>query len=249
LFDTKSVATGEPLLVNIALIDEDPNNPRTEFPEAALDELADDIRKRGVLQPVVVHPADSAGCYRVHFGSMRLRAARRCGIAQVPIAIRSAEHDPYDQVAENLKRQGLSPLDLARFIRSRVHAGESNATVATHLGMDQTIVAHHLALLDLPPELDGALKSGRCTSPRTLYELSKLHEEQPERAKALIAGESEITRAAVATMRAEHTPAATGARPKRGAASLLTQANSACARLELTLTRIKQVEHEFEIEL
>ncbi|HEU5296703.1 MAG TPA: ParB/RepB/Spo0J family partition protein [Burkholderiaceae bacterium] len=244
LFDTKPVATGEPLLLNIALIDEDPNNPRTEFPDAALDELADDIRQRGILQPIVVHPADLAGRYRIHFGSMRLRAAKRCGIAQVPIAIRSAKHDPYAQVAENLKRHGLSPLDLARFIQSRVDAGESNATVATHLGMDQTTVAHHLALLDLAPELDDALKSGRCTSPRTLYELSKLHEEQPERAKALIAGDSEITRAAVATMRAERTPAASGARPKRCAASLLTQANSACARLELTLTRIKQVEQE-----
>lgn len=250
LFDTKPVATGEPLLVNIALIDEDPNNPRTEFPDAVLDELADDIRQRGILQPIVVHPMDSAGHYRIHFGSMRLRAAKRCGVTQVPIAIRSAKHDPYAQVAENLKRHGLSPLDLARFIKSRVDAGESNATVATHLGMDQTTVAHYLALLDLPPELDDALKSGRCTSPRTLYELSKLHEEQPERAKALIAGESEITRAAVATMRAERTPVATGARPKRLAASLLTQANSACARLELTLTRIKQVEHELvEVDL
>lgn len=245
LFDTKPVATGEPLMVNIALIDEDPNNPRTEFPDAALDELAADIRQRGILQPIVVHPADLAGRYRIHFGSMRLRAAKRCGIAQVPIAIRSAKHDPYAQVAENLKRHGLSPPDLARFIQSRIDAGESNATVATHLGIDQTTVAHHLALLDLPPELNDALKSGRCTSPRTLYELSKLHEEQPERARALIAGDSEITRAAVATMRAEHTPVATGDRRKRCASSLLAQANSACARLELTLARIKQVEHEF----
>jgi ParB family chromosome partitioning protein len=128
------VATGEPLLVNIARIDEDPNNPRTEFPDAALDELADDIRQRGILQPIVVHPMDSAGRYRIHFGSMRLRAAKRCGIAQVPVAIRSAKHDPYAQVAENLKRRGLSPLDLARFIQGRVDARESTANIAAHLG-------------------------------------------------------------------------------------------------------------------
>lgn len=244
LFDPKPVTTGEPLLVNIALIDEDPSNPRTEFPDAALEELAADIRQRGILQPIVVHPADLAGRYRIHFGSMRLRAARRCGVAQVPIVVRSATHDPYAQVAENLKRQGLSPLDLARFIHSRVGAGESNAAVAAHLGMDQTTVAHHLALLELPPELDDALKSGRCTSPRTLYELSKLHEVQPERVKALVSGDSQITRATVATMRAEQAPAATRTRPKRSAPSLLAQANSACARLELALSRIKQVEHE-----
>jgi ParB family transcriptional regulator, chromosome partitioning protein len=108
--------------------------------------------------------------------------------------------------------------------------------------MDLTTVAHHLALLDLPSELNDALKSGRCTAPRTLYELSKLHEEQPERAKALIAGGTEITRAAVAAARAEHAPLAVEPRPKRGAGSLLAQANSQCARLEQTLSRIKQVE-------
>jgi ParB family chromosome partitioning protein len=110
--------------------------------------------------------------------------------------------------------------------------------------MDPTTVGHHLALLDLPPELDGALKSGRCTSPRTLYELSKLQEAQPERVKALIDSESEITRAAIAAVRTEQTPATIEARPQRSAASLLAQANSACARLELALTRIKQVEQD-----
>lgn len=105
--------------------------------------------------------------------------------------------------------------------------------IAKRLVMDLTTVAHHLALLDLPPELHDALKSGRCTSTRTLFELSKLHQAQPEQAKALIAGASEITRAAVAAVRAQ-----------RSAASLLVQANSQCARLEQTLTRIKQVEQE-----
>jgi ParB family chromosome partitioning protein len=65
-------------------------------------------------------------------------------------------------VAENQKRHGLSALDLARFIKSRSDAGDSNATIAKRLGMNLTTVAHHLALLELPPELDQALKAGRC---------------------------------------------------------------------------------------
>ena len=73
-------------------------------------------------------------------------------------------------------RHGLAPVDLARFIRGRIDNGESNATVAKRLGIDQTTVAHHLALLDLPPGLNAAMQSGRCTSPRTLYELGKLHQ-------------------------------------------------------------------------
>ena len=60
----------------------------------------------------------------------------------------------------------MSPLDMARFIRVQVHAGESNATVAEQLGMNLTIVAHHLALLDLPPELNEAFASIRYALPR-----------------------------------------------------------------------------------
>jgi ParB family transcriptional regulator, chromosome partitioning protein len=237
-------ADGRPLSVGIDRLDEDPNNPRTEFPESQIDELADDIRERGVLQPIVVHPVDAQGRYRIHFGAKRLRAARRAGLEEVPVVVRDTPADPYAQVAENQKRHDLTSLDLARFIRARVDDGESNASIATRLVMDLTTVAHHLALLDLPPELDDALKSGRCTSPRTLYELSKLHGEQPERVAALIAGDSEITRAAVAAVRSERAPVVASARPKRGAASLLVQANSHCARLEKTLTGIKQVERE-----
>ena len=74
-------------------------------------------------------------------------------------------------MAENQKRHRLSPLDLARFIKSRSVAGDSNATIAKRIGMNLTAVAHHVALLDLPPELDQALKEGRCTSPRTLHDI------------------------------------------------------------------------------
>lgn len=227
-------------------VNEDSNNPRTEFPDPEIDELAEDIRERGILQPIVVHPADAAGHYRVHFGAKRLRAARRAGLVDVPVVVRAAPADPYAQVAENQKRHGLKPLDLARFIRARVDAGESNAAIAKRLAMDPTTVAHHLALLDLPPELDEALKSGRCTSPKTLYELGKLHQLQPAQVNALMASDSEITRAAVAAMRAEHAPVATESLPKRGAASLLAQANGQCTRLEQTLARIQQAEQELD---
>ena len=244
-----ALGDGRPLMVCVDRLDEDPNNPRTEFPESQIDELADDIRERGILEAIVAHPADAAGRYRLHFGAKRLRAAKRAGLYEVPVDVRDAPADPYAQVAENQKRHGLSPLDLARLIRSKLDEGESNASIAKQLVMDPTTVAHHLVSLDLPPDLDEALKSGRCTSPRTLYELSKLHQSQPDRAKALIAGESEITRSAVAAVRAEHAPPIVEAHPKRGAASLVAQANSQCARLEQTLTRIKNVEQQLDLAL
>ena len=145
----RAAIVGLPLCIPIGLIDEDPNNPRTEFPDADIDELADDVRQRGILQPLVVHPADAQGCYRLHFGAKRLRAALRAGLSEVPIVVRDTPADAYDQIAENQKRHALSPLDLARFIQGRVEAGESNAEIARRLGMNLTTVAHHLSLLDL----------------------------------------------------------------------------------------------------
>ena len=225
----------------LSVIDEDPSNPRTDFPESEIAELAADIRERGILEPIVVHPADAAGRYRIPFGAMRCRAAKRAGLDEVPVVLRDAAADPYAQVAENQKRHGLKPLDLARFIRARADAGESNATIAKRLAMDITTVAHHLALLELPPELDAALKSGRCTSPKTLHELNKLHQTRPEQAKALLANDGDITRAAVAAARAViDTKRASNKSP----ASLLNRAHSACARLEQTLTDIEQRKHE-----
>ena len=74
---TPRIVPSAPQLLPLALICEDPANPRTDFPEAELDELADDIRRHGILQPIVVHPADEHGQHRIHFGAKRWRAARR----------------------------------------------------------------------------------------------------------------------------------------------------------------------------
>lgn len=192
---------GEPLLVPLSALCEDPDNPRTEFPSAELQELAEDIRQHGILQPIVVQPANADGRYRIHFGAKRFRAASLAGLERVPVTVRPTAADPYAQVAENQKRHGLTPLDLARFIRGRVDLGESNATIAKRLGMDLTTVAHHLALLDLPTPLAAALKSGRCAAPRTLYELAKVHADRPQAVVDLLQGDEPITRAAVAALR------------------------------------------------
>lgn len=221
------------LRLAVARIDEDPANPRADFPQAALDELAADIRLRGILMPLVVHPADANGRHKLHFGAMRLRAAILAGLRVVPVVVRDAPADRYAQVAENLKRHNLSPLDLARFIRGQMDAGESQTTIARQLGMNLTTVAHHLSLLDLPPVLDDALRVGRCTSPRTLHELSALHDRHPEHVTDLLDGSAPVTREAVKALRArvDSTSAADRAR-------LIGQAMVACDRLEKLLAGI-----------
>jgi len=229
----RTLSTGQPLIVPMASLFEDPNNPRTEFPEIELEELAGDIRQHGILQPIVVHPVDTLGRHQIHFGVKRWRAARLAELLEVPVVVRDAPADPYTQVAENQKRHGLTPLDLARFIRGRIDAGESNSDVARRLGMNLTTVAHHLSLLDLPPALDDALKSGRCTSPRTLHELSKLHQQRPKQVEALVDRRGDITREAVATLREAEGFCAASSSTKR-----VAQAVAACERLQKLLASI-----------
>ena len=230
---------GRPLLVPVSMLYEDANNPRTEFPEDTLDELAADIQQRGILQPLVVHRADDDGRHQIHFGAQRLRAAIRAGLLEVPVVVRDLPADRYAQVAENQKRHGLTPLELARFIRGQVDAGDSNATIARQLGMNLTAVAHHLSLLELPPALDDALKSGRCTSPRTLHELSKLHADRPDQLQALLASGAEITRATVSAIRSASDEATPTLPTASSPDELISQANAACDRLERALSRIK----------
>jgi ParB family chromosome partitioning protein len=126
-------------------------------------------------------------------------------------------------------------------MRSRVDAGDSNAEIARRMGIDLTSVAHHLALLTLPPELDEVLRSGRCKSPRTLYELAKLKKTKPERVKAIVTGEGEITRSAVASLK--RVPRSPRGAPRNAVApsrpaSLVGRANDLCTRLETLLGRM-----------
>lgn len=233
---------GIPLSVRVRVIEEDPGNPRTEFPDQEIAELAQDIALRGILQPIVVRPLGT-GRYQVLFGAKRLRAARTAGLQTVPVVIGSEAHDAYAQVAENQKRHGLTPLDLARFMRSRVDAGESNAEIARRLGIDLTSVAHHLALLTLPPELDEAFRSGRCTSPRTLYELANLQKTEPDRVKELVNREDAITRSAVAALKAA--PRLRRGAPRKASlprrpTSLIDQASDLCGRLATLLGRMSK---------
>ena len=234
-------AEGTPLLIPVDCLEEDPANPRTEFPEAEIDELAQDIALRGILQPIVAQRCPDDCHYRVLFGAKRLRAAKRAGLKVVPVVIGAEAHDVYAQVAENQKRHGLTPLDLARFMRARVDAGDSNAEIARQMGIDLTSVAHHLALLSLPPELDEAFRSERCTSPRTLYELAKLYQNNPERVKAILAREGGITRSAVASLKRPPRPSRKSERntpvPRR-APSLADRASDLCTRLESLFGRM-----------
>jgi hypothetical protein len=162
---TANIVTGKPLMVPVASLCEDLNNPRAEFPDAELDELAQSIRQHGILQAIVVHPADAQGRYRIHFGATRLRAARRAELQEVPVVVRDAAADPYAQVAKNQKRHGLSPLDLVR-LRSRVSGVFPVAAVVVlvcGIGQGRIVARSGAAACRPPVEMAGQF---RHASPR-----------------------------------------------------------------------------------
>lgn len=167
---------GAPTLLPLAEIDEDPDQPRTEFDAKALDELAATIAARGVRQPVSVrrHP-NQPQRWILNFGARRLRASKLAGKVEIPAFV-DAALDSYDQVIENEQREALKPLELALFMQRRLALGETRADIARGLGKSRGYLTFIGALIDPPGWLLALYRSGKCTAINELYELRRLHE-------------------------------------------------------------------------
>lgn len=186
-------AAGEPLMLPLGSISCDPNQPRKRFDETALQELAESIRAIGIVQPISVRPDPATpGRYIINYGERRYRASMVAGVQTIPVFVHKAPDD-YRQVAENLHRADLSPMEMALFIKRRLDAGEKKNEIAAKLGYKNGYVTEHLALLEAPPCVEKAYANG-ATSARTLYDLRRLHDEFPEQVDAWCSSGVEVTR-------------------------------------------------------
>lgn len=140
-----------------------PEQPRKHFDDDGLAELADSIRRHGVLQPLLVSE-DGAGGYLVIAGERRWRAARSAGLKTVPAVIRErlgARDELALALVENLQRRNLSALEEARaFEHLRSEHGLSQAEIANQVGMDRSTIANALRLLRLPEKIQELVESG-----------------------------------------------------------------------------------------
>ena len=197
-------SNGQPLLLPVEDIDEDPEQPRREFDANALQELAETIRQRGVRQAISVRPKlQASGRWVLNFGARRLRASRLAGLATIPAFV-DASADSYDQVIENEQREGLKPLELALFVQKRLALGDKQADIAKNLGKSRQWVTLATALIEPPDWLLQAYRDCRCRGMNELYELRRLHGQHAEAVAAWVAKQvGLITRERIAELRAE----------------------------------------------
>lgn len=159
--------------VKLRINDIEPNRdqPRKEFDEQALQELADSIAQHGVLQPLLVRPILDGG-YQLVAGERRWRAARMAGLTEVPVVIRSMSDREMMELAmiENLQREDLNPVEEAEGYRQLMETYDlTQEDVAKVVGKSRPTVANAMRLLGLPDDVlllvrNGTLSSGhaRC---------------------------------------------------------------------------------------
>lgn len=165
--------------VELDRISPNPYQPRKEFDEARLRDLADSIRQYGVLQPLVVtrheeHREDGglSTRYELIAGERRLRASKIAGLSQVPVIIRAGQDDGKVKlelaIIENLQREDLNPIDRAQaFARLVKEFGYKHSEVAKKLGKSRVYVSNTLRLLMMPEEMQQALSDGKITEGHT----------------------------------------------------------------------------------
>ena len=154
--------------VPIEFLRPSPLQPRRRFDEAELEALADSIRERGILQPLLVRPAASgAAGYEIVAGERRWRAAQRAGLHEVPAVVRELSDQETLELAlvENLQRADLSPLEEAQAFRRLIDEfGHTQEELATGVGKSRSHVANTLRLLALPAAVQALVEDGSLTA-------------------------------------------------------------------------------------
>ena len=151
--------------IPLSAIVPNPHQPRRQFNDVSLQELAASLKTTGMIQPIIVRPTGS-DAYQLIAGERRWRAARLAELPAVPAIIRDVDSATQAQMAliENIQREDLNPLDRAVAYQTLIqHLGLTQAELAGRLGEDRSTVTHFLRLLDMPPVVQDLVREGRLT--------------------------------------------------------------------------------------
>ncbi|MFO0887996.1 MAG: ParB/RepB/Spo0J family partition protein [Isosphaeraceae bacterium] len=181
------------LAIEIARISPDPNQPRKDFDEAALDELAASLKARGQLQPIRVRWDEPSQKWIIIAGERRYRAAVRAGLPTLACVEargnQNADDILEDQLVENCVREDLKPLEQAQAYRTLMERrGWSYRELGEFLHISKAKIAKAMALLDLPDAVQELVEQGGL-APNTAYEVSRLERpiDQVEVARQVVA--------------------------------------------------------------
>jgi ParB family chromosome partitioning protein len=154
--------------IPIELIRRNPDQPRRHFDETELEELADSIRERGVLQPILVRPAPGAeGEYQIVAGERRWRASQRANLHTIPAIVRALDDVQVAEIGiiENVQRADLNPLEEALGYKTLMERfNRTQDAVAKVVGKSRSHVANALRLLALPEAVRDHVVSGRLSA-------------------------------------------------------------------------------------
>lgn len=151
------VATRNESMVNeidIDLVEPNPDQPRSRFPEPALEELMQSILANGIVQPIVVRKKGAR--YQIVAGERRWRAAQRAGMRKIPVTVKDVSDEKLLELAliENIQRQELNAVEEARAYRKLIeNIGLTQEQVAVQVGKERSLIATALRLLKLPSDI------------------------------------------------------------------------------------------------
>ncbi len=147
--------------IPLSQIEANPDQPRKDFDEKSLRELADSIKMHDIIQPLTVTRL-SSGRYRVIAGERRLRAAKMAGIADVPVYIRDTKDSKILELAllENLQREDLNAIEIGLSYKHLIDDLEyTQEQLAERMGKERSTVTNYIRLLKLPPDIQAAVRN------------------------------------------------------------------------------------------
>lgn len=168
--------------LNIKDITPNPYQPRIEFKQEELEELAQSIRENGLIQPIIVRPSSVFG-YELIAGERRLRAAQLAGLSKIPAVVKelSNEESMRQAIIENLQRANLNPIEEAKAYQQLIEKNQmTHEELAQSMGKSRPYITNSLRLLNLPTEISKALEKGDITPGHARVLLSLSDAEQQE---------------------------------------------------------------------
>jgi ParB family chromosome partitioning protein len=163
------------------------SQPRKHFDESKLQELAESIKEKGILEPLIVRRVDQG--YELIVGERRWRAAQKADLKEVPVLVKEVEGSDALEISliENLQREDLNPIEEAEaFKRLTEEFNISQGDLSTRIGKDRTTITNAIRLLKLPPEIKNQLLQNRITAGHARAILSLETKEKQKELCALI---------------------------------------------------------------